>query len=304
MRVTIQVSAIAAAGALLLAACGSAAAPSSAPAAAPASSAAAKPASAPAASGSAAVKPSAAASGASSAAAKPAAAGSAPAVALPKPEVTSIKIGNASHEAHSYPPQYALDQGIYKKYGFTNVTTTYFDGDAKARQAILAGQIDIMSGSPGTSIVTANTDTPVLTIGMYVDHPTDDLASIPSVKNVGDLKGKKVAVSSYGGDSHASVVLSLKALGLTSKDVTIVEIGGESARIAALASGTVAAAPIDETDEDKVKSQGMNILIRLPDAPVTLARTGLLVRKDYAAKNPNTVLDVLGSTMEALQLEI
>src|SRR5579862_4806159 len=145
MRVTIQVSAIAAAGALLLAACGSAAAPSSAPAAAPASSAAAKPASAPAASGSAAVKPSAAASGASSAAAKPAAAGSAPAVALPKPEVTSIKIGNASHEAHSYPPQYALDQGIYKKYGFTNVTTTYFDGDAKARQAILAGQIDIMS---------------------------------------------------------------------------------------------------------------------------------------------------------------
>lgn len=302
MRVTIQLGTIAAAGTILLAACGGAAAPSGAPAAA-SSAAAPKPVSAaPAASASAAAKPSAAASGATSVSAKPAASG--PAVALPKPEVTSVKIGNASHEAHSYPPQYALEQGLYKKYGLTDVKTTYFDGDAKARQAILAGQIDIMSGSPGTSIITASTDTPVLTIGMYVDHPTDDLVSVASVKNVGDLKGKKVAVSSYGGDSHASVVLALKALGITSKDVTIVEIGGESARIAALTSGTVAAAPVDETNEKKVKAQGLNILVHLPDAPVTLARTGLLVRKDFAAKNPNTVLVVLAATLEAEQLEI
>jgi len=224
---------------------------------------------------------------------------------MPKPEVTSFKLGSASHEAHSYPPQFALEQGLYKKYGFTgDVTSTYFDGDAKARQAMLAGQIDLDSTSPAASIITASTDTPLITFGMFIDHPTDDLVSIASVKNVADLKGKKVAVSSFGGDSHASVILSLKALGITAKDITIVPIGGEAARIAALASGTVAAAPIDETNQDKMKQQGFNILVHLPDAPVTLARTGILVGKDWAAKNPNAVLAMLAANMEAVQLEV
>jgi NitT/TauT family transport system substrate-binding protein len=145
------------------------------------------------------------------------------------------------------------------------------------------------------------TDTPFEAIGTFILHPTDDLVSIPSVKTVQDLKGKQVAVSSFGGDSHASVLLALKALGLDLNDVTVVPIGGESARVAALLGGSVAAAPVDDSVEDKMKAQGLNILVRLPDAPVTLARESLMVRKDFAQKNPNTVLDILAASMEAEQ---
>jgi ABC-type nitrate/sulfonate/bicarbonate transport system substrate-binding protein len=307
--------------ALLLAACGGAAAPastapssaaaaaspasaaaSSKPAAAASAAASAKPAASaaasakPAASGGASAKP--AASGA--AAAKPAE--SAAAVDLPKPEVTAFKMGNNAHEADSYDSQFALEQGIYKKHGFTgDVTSTYFDGDGKGRQALLAGQIDVMTGSPSSAIIAQTTDTPILVVAMNINHPTDDLVSIGSVKNIGDLKGKKVAVSTFGGDSHASVLLALKALGLNLSDVTVVEIGGQSARIAALTSGAVAAAPIDSSIQDTMKQQGFNILTHLPDAPVTLARESVMVRKDWATKNPNAVLNIVGSVMEAQQ---
>jgi NitT/TauT family transport system substrate-binding protein len=185
--------------------------------------------------------------------------------------------------------------------GFTDVQLSYFDGDVKVRQALLAGQIDVASGGPGSAIVSQTADTPIEAIGTFVLHPTDDLISIASVKTVEDLKGKQVAVSGFGGDSHASVVLALKALGLDLSEVTIVPIGGENARIAALVAGSVAAAPIDDSQEDKMKSQGLNILVHLPDAPVTLARQSLMVRKDFAQKNPNTVLAVVAASMEALQ---
>lgn len=282
--------------------------PTTAPAAAT-TAPAAKPTTAPAAAASVspAAKPSAAASPSPAAAVaspSPAASAANPAAAhalLPKPEQTTLKIGNAAHEADSFAPEFANQLGIYKAIGFTDVQTMYFDGDAKGRQALLAGQIDVLSGGPGSSVASQTTDTPFVAIGTFILHPTDDLVSIASVKTVQDLKGKQVGVSSFGGDSHASVLLSLKALGLSTSDVTIVPIGGQNARVAALVAGSVAAAPIDDTLEDKMKQQGLNILIRLADAPVTLARESLMVRKDFAQKNPNTVLDILAASMEAEQ---
>jgi NitT/TauT family transport system substrate-binding protein len=295
---------IALVAALMVSACTSTAGPSptSAPTAAPTTVAAPKPTTAPTTAAptvAPAAKPTAASTSAptTAAAANPAAAHA----LLPKPEQTTLKLGNAAHEADSFAPELAYQLGIYKDLGFTDVQTQYFDGDAKARQALLAGQVDVISGGPGSAITSQTTDTPFEAIGTFILHPTDDLVSIASVKTVQDLKGKQVAVSSFGGDSHASVLLSLKALGLDLSEVTVVPIGGENARIAALVGGSVAAAPIDDSQEAKMKAQGLNILVHLADAPVTLARESLMVRKDFAQKNPNAVLNILAASMEAEQ---
>ncbi len=294
--------------ALLLAACGGSA---SSPSAASSAAAASKPAVA---SASAVSKPAPAASSAAAAskpavaAASAAAGGGSTQVAvgaganlLPKPEVTKVRLGNNAHEADSFATEYANQLGIYKAYGLSDVTSTYFDGDAKGRQALLAGQIDIMSGSPASAIESLTTDTQILQVGMFITKPTDDLVTVASVKNVDDLKGKKIGVSTFGGDSHASVLLSIKALGLKQSDVTIVEIGGDAKRQAALKAGAIAAAPVDSSDEAKMKELGFNILVHLKEAPTNLARESIMVRKDFAQKNPNTVLDLVAANMAALQ---
>ena len=295
---------------LMATACQSA--PAAAPTTAPAATTAPKPAATsapPTVAPTAAAKPTVAATTAPAATAAPTtAAAGAPAAAigagadlLPKPEQTTIKVGNAAHEVDSFAPEFANQLGIYEKYGFTKVETFYFDGDAKGRQALLAGQIDFLSGGPGSSISSQLTDTPLEAVGTFILHPTDDIVTTKDVRTAQDLKGKQVAVSSFGGDSHASVLLGLKALGLTPDDVTITPIGGERARVAALLGGSVSAAPVDSAIEEEMKAQGLNILLRLPDAPVTLARESLQVRKDFAQKNPNTVLAVAAASMAAEQ---
>ncbi|HVA24697.1 MAG TPA: ABC transporter substrate-binding protein [Chloroflexota bacterium] len=220
---------------------------------------------------------------------------------LPKPELTKIRLGNNAHEADSFATEYANQLGIYKQYGISNVTSTYFDGDAKGRQALLAGQIDIMSGSPASAIESLTTDTPILQVGMFITKPTDDLVTVASVKTVADLKGKKIGISQFGSDAHASVLLSLKALGLKQSDVTILQIGGDSKRQAALKAGAIDAAPVDSSEEAQMKQLGFNILVHLKDAPTNLARESIMVRKDFAQKNPNTVLDLVAANMAALQ---
>jgi ABC-type nitrate/sulfonate/bicarbonate transport system substrate-binding protein len=109
-------------------------------------------------------------------------------------------------------------------------------------------------------------------------------------------------VSTFGGDSHAAVLAALKVLGLTDKDVTIQQIGGQSARIAALKAGSVAAAPIDGTIREQMKAEGFNILVQLLDSPALIAKTGLHLREDWRMKNPNAALAVVAATLESMNM--
>ncbi|MHB8618108.1 MAG: ABC transporter substrate-binding protein [Chloroflexota bacterium] len=222
---------------------------------------------------------------------------------LPKPEITTIRLGNNAHEADSFATEYARQLGIYKLYGFKKVTSTYFDGDAKGRQALLANQIDLMSGSPASAIEYLTTNTHILQIGMFIDKPTDDLVSVASIKNAAELKGKKVGISQFGSDAHASVLLGLKAVGLKQSDVTIVQVGGDSKRLAALKAGAIQAAPVDQSQEKQMAALGFHILTRLSSAPTTLARESIMVRADFAKKYPNATLDLLAANMAALHDE-
>jgi NitT/TauT family transport system substrate-binding protein len=297
--------------ALLAAACGptapaatptsppAAAAPTTAPAASAPSPAAAKPAASPA------VAASPAASPAAASASPVAAAASAPkptgqTVNLPKPEKTSIKLTHSTIEANQVIYPLANDLGLYKKYGL-DVELFYNEGDAKSFQAIASGQFDFTAQGASVAVSSLTGDVPLITVAFTATTLTDGLMSTANVKSAADLKGKSVAVSSFGGTSHASVLLSLKQLGLTANDVTIQSIGGQAARIAALKAGSVAAAPIDVALENELKSQGFNVLVRLPDTPAQFARNGMMARRDWAEQNPNTVLAFTAANLEAMQ---
>ncbi|MBI2755456.1 MAG: ABC transporter substrate-binding protein [Chloroflexi bacterium] len=258
---------------------------------------------APAAAPTAAAKPTAASAAPTAAAAKPTTAAAstgqtgAP-IALPKPEQTSLKIAITALEASQLAVPLAVDQGIYKKYGFTDVEASYFDGDAKGLQALVAGQVDIDLSSTGSAIASQLTDVPVVITGMMATVLTDALISSKDVKSAADLKGKKIAVSTYGSTAHGAILLSLKELGLTDQDVTIVQVGGLGARVAALQAGSVAAAPIDISLEKDLTQQGFNVLVRLTDKPIEFGRSGLALRKDWMQKNPNATLALVAATLE------
>jgi len=222
-------------------------------------------------------------------------------VSLPKPELTSIKIGHSALEVNAMAPEFANDLGLYKKYGIEKVETFYMDGAGKAAQALVAGQMDAITTSGGPVISSLAAGAPQVMVAMHINKTTDILYGVSAVKSAADLKGKSIAISQFGGESHAVVLLALRGLGLTDKDVTIVQIGGQSARIAALTAGSVAAAPVDEVLADEMKKQGFNALLTLSESPLQLARNGIVVMREFMEKNPNTVLALVAADLEATQ---
>jgi ABC-type nitrate/sulfonate/bicarbonate transport system substrate-binding protein len=226
---------------------------------------------------------------------------SAAAGTLPTPEKTSIKIGLSVAETSQFAARLAFDAGIYEKNGLT-VETTVFEGDGKVMQALQAGQLDIGFGGTSSFITSQTTDVPVKGLAVNAVILTDELVSTADVKTADDLRGKCVAVSTYGGTSHGAVILSLEALGLTPDDVVITEVGGQSARIAALQGGACAAAPVDAARHEEMAGLGFNFLVDLKKEKLPWGRSGMGVTEEWLAANPNTATVVAASVLEAQNL--
>lgn len=236
---------------------------------------------------------------ASAAPASQAPASQAPSGEVPKPEQTSLKIGLSVTETSQYAAKLAQQADIYKKYGFDNVEITVFEGDGKSMQALQAGQLDIAFVGVSSAITSQTTDAPVKVLSVNAQVLSDLLTSVATVKTADDLKGKCVAVSTFGGTSHGAVILSLKALNLKPEDVVITEIGGQSARIAALEGGSCQAAPVDAAKKADMEAKGFNFLVDLKKEGTKWGRSGAAVRADWIDAHKNTLLAFEAALLEA-----
>jgi NitT/TauT family transport system substrate-binding protein len=218
---------------------------------------------------------------------------------LPKPELTKIRIGlSTPTEPVQFAEKLADYLGFYQKFGLT-AEITGFEGDGKALQALVAGQLDMYVGGASTAINTVITDTPTKVVAMNSTTLDDGLFCTKDIKTPADVKGKTVAISTFGGTSHGSAILMLKSISLTPKDVTITQVGGEGTRIAALKGGSVGCAVVGISQQAALQPLGFNVVVDLSKAKLQWGRSGLMARTDFIAKNPNTVLAVVAASLLA-----
>ncbi len=225
-------------------------------------------------------------------------------VTLPAPEQSAVRLGHSTVEPNNALYGFTKDQGLFAKYGISGIELFYNEGDGKATQALISGGVDMSGQSAASALASLTTDLPLVCVLMTAQYLTDALVTAADVKTPEDLKGKPVAISTFGSTSHGAMLLCLEAIGLTEKDVTMVGVGGQAARIAALKAGSVAAAPVDVALEQDMKELGFNFLVRLTDTQLEYGRNGLLVSREYAAKNPNTMLAMVAAVLEAQQRAI
>ena len=223
------------------------------------------------------------------------------AVQLPAPEKTKVTIGQSGEwSAGNLHAAIAEYTGLDERFGL-DVTFTPFSGGSQVVQALVAGQVDVSDNSGGPVIASLATDVPLEMTFVTRSNLTDNLYTAKDVKTADDLKGKSIAISSFGSQSHAGALLALKKLGLTTDDVTITQVGNDSARLAALQGGSVAGSMNDSTRAAELEGLGFNTLVKLAEVEGLggVPRTSMTVTKEFAQQNPNLVLALTAMYYEA-----
>lgn len=225
------------------------------------------------------------------------------AIVFPTPEKTSVKIAfSGTPSIGTLPQLMSRGLGLFEKYG-VKAEFVHFSGAAQSAQALQAGQVDVGDGSAGPVISTLTTSSPSRMVFITRHNLTDNLYTQKTVTTAAQLRGKAVAISSFGSQSHAGALLALKSLGLTDKEVTLTPVGNDTARLAALKAGGVAGSMQDSAIAAELAPLGFNILVELTKVTTTLGgvpRTSLVIPQEFEQKYPNTVLALVAAYLEGM----
>jgi ABC-type nitrate/sulfonate/bicarbonate transport system substrate-binding protein len=192
----------------------------------------------------------------------------------------------------------AYEKKIFQKYGLQGEYLALESG-TPAMQALLANEVQIVF-TTGALAITANlqgADTTVIAGG--INFIPNKLLVRPEIKRPEDLKGRRIAISRFGSASDYATQVALEKIGINPKDVTIVQVGGNLTRFAALMNGTIHATLLAEPLTTMgIRDHKMSSLIDLAESGVPFPQNCFIVRRSYLAANRAKIVNGMKAIIE------
>jgi NitT/TauT family transport system substrate-binding protein len=178
-------------------------------------------------------------------------------------EAKTIYIGVSNPDMSFLSGGVAQFQGYFKDEGL-DVEVLQMNANVSIA-ALAAGNIDynlILQ-----SIVTANLrGLPLKVTGILIERPNHVVVAHPSIQKFADLKGKKIAISSYGSLVDILARLTAEHFKLDPKsDVQYVAAGSSSARLTQLQTGVAQAAFLTPPGNLRAEAAGFKSLLNVRD---------------------------------------
>ena len=140
---------------------------------------------------------------------------------------------------------------------------------------------------------------PMKVVASFMDSSTHLLIARPEYKSIRDLKGKTLAVSTFGATSDVAARMMMKQGGIDpEKELKIIPLGVERARYAALREGIVDVAVLSPPTDTDAQRQGYRILSRFHEL-FKLPFTGLGTHLKKLKEKPDEVKRMVKALLRA-----
>jgi len=123
-----------------------------------------------------------------------------------------------------------------------------------------------------------------------------------NITSVEQLRGKILGMSTSGSLTDILLREGLRLNGVSDKDVTIIPVGDLGARLSGLQTGRIHGAIIAGVQTLTATRMGFKQLIDYSKLPLEISGSGILIRRAYVNKNPETTLKFLRGWIEGIYL--
>ena len=193
------------------------------------------------------------------------------------------------------------DAGLWRKYGLDSRVVVFESGSILA-QAALSGEVKFSISSGPATIASRTQGADTIIVGAVVNTLPYSVVAAKGITRWDQLKGKKVAVSRFGSGTDTAMRMVLKKFGMDpAKDVTILQVGTQPARVQALAAGAIDATLISPPLDLAAKKQGYNILVNIADLGIPYPQTVIETTDRFIKENPQTVKNFLKGFLEGVR---
>ena len=219
--------------------------------------------------------------------------------ALPA-QLTRLRTSYSSITANNSPVWLAKEKGIFEK-NRLDVQVLLIESGTTSIQALVAGESQIAQLSGGVILSSGLAGSDVVCISGLENRSAFSLITQKEIKTAEQLKGKKLAISRFGSASDLAARLILQKLGLNpDKDVTLLQVGGTSTRLAAITKGLVESTVITPEFYILGKKAGLNTLADPLSAKIDFPQNTIGTSRAFLKARPEIVAQYLKSIVEAI----
>jgi ABC-type nitrate/sulfonate/bicarbonate transport system substrate-binding protein len=194
-------------------------------------------------------------------------------------------------------PWIGTEAGLFKKYDL-DFRLVFIPSSPVATAATLNGDAEIgVTGAVGNVRAIVQGFKDLVFVGGIKNFLTHSILGKPEIKRPEDLRGKKIGVGRFGGNTHYFTIQALKRLGMdANKEVQMIQTGGGPETLAALLGGSVDAAGLVAPGDSAAVSRGFRYVINGFDLRIPYGATQIVtLRSNITKRGP-----VIGKFMRVM----
>jgi NitT/TauT family transport system substrate-binding protein len=214
-----------------------------------------------------------------------------------------FRISYGGTSGYNVPIWVTQEAGLFKKHGL-NGELVMIAGASQSMQAMLANETQVANTSGSAPIQAKIQGADAVIIATSYDLIPYGVVVHKDIRTPADLKGKRIAISRFGGITELAVKLAVEKFGLSPKDVTMIQAGPDAQRIPAVATGTVAASVLAPPGLFAASAQGLRILADLSDLGVKYPTSSFFVMRNYLVENRASLKKFVMALTEGLHIYI
>ncbi|MGZ8521283.1 MAG: ABC transporter substrate-binding protein [Candidatus Binatia bacterium] len=194
----------------------------------------------------------------------------------------------------------ARDAGFFKKYDL-DLQILFVAGAPPNIAALVSGDLDltIFAGPAAVSSNLEGAETVVL--ATFINTMEHSIITRPNLKSVGDWKGKKVGIARPGATDDYGIRVAFKKWGVDAdKDITMLSVGTQPSRLAAVQTGLVDATLLQPPFSTRAKQEGLHEYGSLGDLGLDYLGTSLATTRQTIQRKEAVVRRFVRGLIEGI----
>ncbi len=194
----------------------------------------------------------------------------------------------------------AHEAGIFKKHGL-DVELLYIGGGSRAAQVVVSGEVPIAMFT-GASVISANlAGGDLVTVASGMNVMPFFLVVPPSVRQIEDLKGKKVAVTRFASATDYALRYAAERWPVKpDRDFTVLQIGGQPEMIGGLKSGAIQGAMLNAEFTVIARREGFRDLADVSALGISFPTSALNTSRAFIRNRRDTALRVVRAYADSI----
>ena len=212
---------------------------------------------------------------------------------------TLLRVATPGALTGALPIYLGAKKGVFAKYGLT-VEVIATRNEQMNMQALMSDSVQFLTSSTTGLFYLGKQGLDGVGIASWNNASPYSLGSRFKIKDLKELKGKKIASSGAGGRADAFIRFMLAKAGLDPKnDAQIIPLsGGSAVRLAAVLSGNLDATLISTLQGRHAEKLGLTVI----EIPLEYTWGIILTRRSFMAKNREIVKNYLRGLSDSVRL--